>query len=110
MPPNITLNTLSNAEVEIGQELTLSCNASGDPLPNITWTKDGVPRSEFAFSGYELHLADVQRMDIGSYRCTAYNGYGGSVSKASIVGLHCKQSFFCCLKFAIINLLLPSAM
>ncbi|XP_068685574.1 tyrosine kinase receptor Cad96Ca-like [Montipora foliosa] len=91
VPPNITLNTLSNAEVEIGQELTLSCNASGDPLPNITWTKDGVPQSEFAFSGYELHLADVQRMDIGSYRCTAYNGYGGSVSKASIVGLHCSQ-------------------
>ena len=88
MPPNITLNPLSKADIEVGQNLTLTCNASGDPLPNITWTKAG--QSQFSVSGYDLSFADVQSKDVGSYRCRAYNGYGEDASTVGIVGLNCK--------------------
>ena len=90
VPPNITLNPSSKADIEVGQNLTLTCNASGDPPPTITWTKDGIPQSQFNVSGYDLNFSDVHSKDVGSYRCTAYNGYGKDASTASIVGLNCK--------------------
>ena len=90
MPPKVTLNSLSKTDIQVGQNLILTCNSSGDPLPSITWTRDGVPQSQFNFSGYELHIANAERKDVGSYRCTASNGYGKDVSKVIVVGLNCK--------------------
>ncbi|XP_067030323.1 fibroblast growth factor receptor 3-like [Acropora muricata] len=94
IPPKITSNTLNRADIDEGQDLTLSCNATGDPQPNITWTRDGVPNSEFKVLGQDLRLVDVKRRDVGSYRCTASNGYGENASEISIVGLHCKSCRF----------------
>ena len=93
VPPKITSNTLNRADIDEGQDLTLSCNATGDPQPNITWTRDGVPNSQFKVFEHDLRLVDVKRRDVGSYRCTASNGYGENASEISIVGLHCKTCF-----------------
>ena len=93
VPPKITSNTLHRADIDEGQDLTLSCNATGDPQPNITWTRDGVPNSEFKVLEHDLRLVDVKRRDVGSYRCTASNGYGENASEINIVGLHCKTYF-----------------
>ena len=71
----------------------LTCNASGEPLPNITWAKDGIPVDKFNVIGYQLHLMNVKREDVGSYRCTASNGYGDDAASVSIVGIRYKQSF-----------------
>ena len=73
--------------------MTLTCNASGDPHPRITWTKDGVPGSLFSASGYLLHLVDVQREDAGSYICTASNGYGDDATSVSVVNVKCEDGF-----------------
>lgn len=100
MPPKITSNTLHRADIYEGQDLTLSCNATGDPQPNITWTKGDLPKSEFKVLGRDLLLVDVKRRDVGSYRCTASNGYGENASEISIVGLHCKK----CLKRKVVFL------
>ena len=94
VPPKIT--TAPTREVQLSlssssvQNHTLKCNASGVPHPNITWTKDGVPASQFNASGYLLHLVDVQKKDAGSYICTASNGYGSDVSSIGIVNIRCK--------------------
>ena len=92
MPPKITdppkrENQLTLASVH---NHTLRCNASGDPHPDITWTKAGVPTSKFNASGYVLYLVDVQRDDVGSYICTASNGFGASATAISIVNIKCK--------------------
>lgn len=88
-PPRIRKAPVLESEVSVGQKVTLKCNASGDPTPNIKWAKDGVARSKFHVSGYKLNLANVQRKDIGSYRCIASNRYGVA-SSISMVTIHCK--------------------
>ena len=94
VPPKIT--TFPTREVQLSlssssvQNYTLECSASGDPHPNITWIKDGVPASQFNASGYFLYLVDVQREDAGSYTCTASNGFGDNVTATGIVNIRCK--------------------
>ena len=58
-------------------------------MPSISWTKEGVPENKFNVSGHKLHLIDVKRKEVGSYRCTATNAYGTATSLA-IVNLNCK--------------------
>ena len=97
MPPKITLSpkredqlTLSSSSEE---NHTLKCNASGDPHPNITWTKAGIPVSQFNESGYELHLVNVKKEDAGSYICTADNGFGNATA-IGIVNIKCKYRYY----------------
>ncbi|CAH3166103.1 unnamed protein product, partial [Pocillopora meandrina] len=91
VPPEITDPPEPRPFLTIGKNYTLTCNASGDPLPKITWTKDGIPAEEFNVTGYKLHLTDMKLKDVGSYRCTASNGYGVDASNASIVGVKCNE-------------------
>ncbi|XP_078379530.1 uncharacterized protein LOC144662562 isoform X2 [Oculina patagonica] len=102
VPPKITVAPAREPQLNIGQNYTLKCNASGDPHPNITWTKDGVPVNQFNISGPVLHLVNVKRKDAGSYRCTASNGYGDDATSVSIVGIKCR--FDCTVKIVGINL------
>jgi len=93
VPPKITISPTREVQLSLSsssvQNYTLKCNASGDPHPNITWTKDGLPASQFSASGYLLHLVDVQREDAGSYICTASNGFGNNVIAIGIVNIRC---------------------
>ena len=91
----ITVAPVRVSVLNRGQTYTLKCNASGDPRPKITWTKDGVPVNQFNVSGYFLHLVNVQRKDAGSYRCTASNGYGKNATSVSIVGIFCTSKYVC---------------
>ena len=93
VPPKITILPARKSQLFLGQNLTLKCNASGDPHPNITWTKDGIPANLFNASGYLLHLINIQRKDVGSYRCTASNGYGNDTTSISIIGIQCKYYY-----------------
>ena len=95
MPPKITVPPKREDQLNLNsvKNHTLTCNASGDPNPNITWTKSGVPASQFNASGYVLHLVDVKREDAGSYICTASNGFGNSATAIDIVNIRCKYNY-----------------
>ncbi|XP_077314256.1 neural cell adhesion molecule 1 isoform X11 [Lithobates pipiens] len=74
--------------VELDNEITLTCEASGDPLPSITWrtatrniseedkTLDGriVVQGHIRMSS--LTLKDIQYTDAGEYFCIASNTIG----------------------------------
>jgi len=54
-----------------GQRLTLFCNASGHPAPNITWYKVG---GSMVGGGETFTISNISRGEEGSYRCLVSNG------------------------------------
>ncbi|XP_044180162.1 protein sax-3-like isoform X1 [Acropora millepora] len=84
VPPKITRKPL-NTRSEIGANVTLTCEAAGDPLPNITWTREGATTNQLHnVTGPDFHLVTILLKDAGSYRCTAENGYGTVTTVASV--------------------------
>ena len=90
VPPRITEIPVRQPSATVGTNLTLTCNASGDPTPNVNWTKEGETAAEFNVSGHKLHLVNVKREDFGSYKCTADNGYGTPATSLAVVNVKCK--------------------
>ena len=78
VPTNIT-GISGEPTVRQGDNLQLTCKASGRPEPNITWTKEE-PRNQgnivVVQEGKLLTITDINRTDAGNYTCTAYNGFG----------------------------------
>jgi len=79
--------------------VTLSCNASGDPVPTISWTKDsaiisasGDWRISFGADNKQLFMANVSRADEGEYRCVANNRFGNATSNAAFLNVQRKLS------------------
>lgn len=77
-PPKITGHP-ANSSVELGEKVTLYCNASGDPQPTFAWYKNGIRMVEA--SGIkpflpELVLEDARNQDEARYFCEATNVAG----------------------------------
>jgi len=90
VPPKITkVEPDRRLVVNAGQSKNLTCEASGGPKPNITWTREGFTEAQFNASGHQLHLGSIQRKDIGGYKCTADNGYGTATS-LFVLNINCK--------------------
>lgn len=77
-PPKF-LTHPSNSSVELGGEVTLECNAFGDPLPTFKWYKDSNPMVETDDINPflpELVLKDAVTQDEAWYFCEATNVAG----------------------------------
>ena len=81
-----------------GDNVTLSCNASGNPVPSISWTRNGsllnssVPRISFEAGNRQLTITNVNRADSGEYRCVADNSEGNDTSNATTLDVQCKYT------------------
>ena len=72
----------------VGEKAELTCEASGDPQPSVTWSKDGdtsIPRANFNNDGKVLVIRDVIPRDSGVYECTASNSFGVSHSATTLI-------------------------
>jgi len=74
----------------------LSCNATGNPVPTISWTCDGSPvetrenaRISFSDDKKQLTIKNASRTDSGEYRCVANNSLGSDTSNAAQVDIQC---------------------
>ena len=80
--------------------MTLYCNASGNPVPTITWTRNGsvltssVLRISFGAESRELTITTVNRTDTGEYRCVANNSVGNVTSNAATLDVKCKYTSY----------------
>ncbi|XP_071373120.1 hemicentin-1, partial [Centroberyx affinis] len=82
VPPSIVdQGTVLDTKVKEKHNITLTCEASGNPVPEIKWLKDGqllVPdRRHQVFShGRFLQISVAQVADTGRYSCLASNSAG----------------------------------
>ncbi|KAG9483372.1 hypothetical protein GDO78_009341 [Eleutherodactylus coqui] len=84
-------NIFENRKVPIeivkvqGTNVTLECDSSGDPVPMLTWLRDGTPLStgnvKFLNNGRQLHLENIQLSHSGRYVCVAVNVAGQADKK-----------------------------
>ncbi len=93
--PEITVNPKAEPKRE-GENVTLTCNATGNPEPKISWTRNGLSmnksnksRISFSEDNKQLTITSLKRTDSGEYRCVASNSLGNDTSAAT-VDVHCK--------------------
>ena len=81
--------------------VTLHCNATGNPTPNITWTKDN--SSPVLHQGDIYSIVNITRDAAGNYTCTAWNGVGEQKKAIAEVSVHCELIFFLCSDFYVMS-------
>lgn len=68
-----------------GNSFTLHCNSKGNPMPTLTWLKDGeLVGTITAEEGSVLELNDITPQADGVYRCLAENEHGKASSSLNI--------------------------
>ena len=77
MPTNQTVIEADNA--------TFQCTATGNPTPEITWTKDG----RIVGTGETLNFAAFRNQS-GRYWCSADNGIDSTVNASVYLNVLCK--------------------
>ena len=83
----------NNQDVCEDSMVTLFCNATSKPAPNINWTRvweNGTDRVQLPVVGGSYVMSNIKRSSNGTYRCTAYNGVGDPVNRTLEVIVRCK--------------------
>ena len=68
-----------------GDHVTLKCEATGYPLPKVTWYRNDEPIAEsdkFSLSGSWLRIHEMEKEDAGEYTCLGENS-AGKASKST---------------------------
>uniref|UniRef100_A0A8C3N479 Hemicentin-1 n=1 Tax=Geospiza parvula TaxID=87175 RepID=A0A8C3N479_GEOPR len=82
VPPGIVgENALEDVKVKEKHGVTLTCEVTGNPVPQVTWLKDGQALAEagdprIVSSGRSLQISEAQLLDTGRYTCVASNTAG----------------------------------
>uniref|UniRef100_A0A8C9N9E0 Hemicentin-1 n=1 Tax=Serinus canaria TaxID=9135 RepID=A0A8C9N9E0_SERCA len=82
VPPGIVgENALEDVKVKEKHRVTLTCEVTGNPMPQVTWLKDGQALAEagdprIVSSGRSLQISEAQLLDTGRYTCVASNTAG----------------------------------
>ncbi|XP_004688211.1 PREDICTED: hemicentin-1 [Condylura cristata] len=90
VPPRIMgENTLEDVKVKEKQSVTLTCEVTGDPIPKITWHKDGQLLQEdgahhVMSGGRFLQITNAQVSHTGRYSCLASNTAGDKSKSFSL--------------------------
>ena len=89
-----------NQAVLEGLNVSFSCNASGNPTPTFSWTKNGSPinttanaRISLSAGNKQLDITNANSVDSGEYRCVANNSVGAVHSSAAFLTVQCKITF-----------------
>lgn len=105
VPPDIVDYQTSQDVVRAsGQNVTLTCSATGVPQPTITWRREEnaplwLPTGEndqereiYSLEGQNLTLWQLQRAHMGAYLCIASNGVPPTVSKRVMLVVNCEYA------------------
>lgn len=87
--PKLEMETaISDTNVIIGDDLVLTCEASGEPEPSLTWYRNGLPINDtlqrFSLEENSLIIPILTSKMGGSYKCIYDNGVLTASSSAMI--------------------------
>ena len=88
-----------NATKIEGDNVTFTCNATGNPAPTFRWTKIGSvlttgSRISLSSGGKQLTLTNVIREDSGQYVCEATNNVRTVPSNSATLNVQCKITYY----------------
>lgn len=72
-------NSFKKVAFPAGSSIELKCPAKGDPVPNITWFKDGSLFEDSARlkkKNFTFKLSEISTKDSGNYSCIVQNSVG----------------------------------
>ena len=99
VPPRMTSYS-DNKTVNEGSNLSLFCNSTGKPPPNITWTR--VSEDEVLFVGNPWHISNIIRTYSRTYRCIADNGVPSPVNSTISINVLCEYTLYYQLQVSLI--------
>ncbi|XP_056132043.1 hemicentin-1 [Lampris incognitus] len=81
VPPVLDGSLHESLTQTLGSHVTLLCEASGVPVPSVTWLKDGTPiesslQWKWSVRGNRLELGPLTLSHAGTYTCLAKNSEG----------------------------------
>ncbi|EDW77517.2 uncharacterized protein Dwil_GK24515 [Drosophila willistoni] len=106
VPPDIVDYQTSQDVVRAsGQNVTLTCSATGVPVPTITWRREenaplwlvqesAQERQIYSIEGQNLTLWQLTRAHMGAYLCIASNGVPPTVSKRVMLVVNFKPTIW----------------
>ncbi|XP_004858887.1 myelin-associated glycoprotein isoform X2 [Heterocephalus glaber] len=74
--PPVIVEMNSSVEAIEGTHVSLVCGADSNPLPLLTWMRDGTVLREAVAESLYLELEEVSPVEDGVYACLAENSYG----------------------------------
>ncbi|XP_038195600.1 myelin-associated glycoprotein isoform X2 [Arvicola amphibius] len=74
--PPVIVEMNSSVEAIEGSHVSLLCGADSNPLPLLTWMRDGMVLREAVAESLYLDLEEVTPGEDGVYACLAENAYG----------------------------------
>ncbi|CAH1264017.1 IGSF9B [Branchiostoma lanceolatum] len=74
-PPEFTVQPEPSYYITVGEDITMRCAAMGEPMPFVSWRKDGIDLDDelYDIAGGNLSLWEVTKEDYGVYVCLAQN-------------------------------------
>ena len=85
-----SIQAIDNKTATESDNVTLSCQASGTPLPMVSWIRVDGQRIDAS----ELVLTHINRSEAGEYRCEASNECGNA-SETATIDVQCKFGQIC---------------
>lgn len=86
-PPIITLEPVETV-INAGDKIILNCQATGEPHPTITWSRQGhsIPWDDRVnvLPNNSLHIAAAQKEDTSEYECVARNLMGSVLVRVPV--------------------------
>ena len=77
----------SSVIIEEGQNLSLVCKATGQPIPTVTWRKafSQLPKQKTTVVAGNLNIVNVAKADGGTYECAVKNLLGQDSALAQVM-------------------------